>query len=164
MNVVQKSDAIKAGLRKGFQDGSSKVAKRKCYGYTLSPNGELEINPREAKVVCWIFERYLSGDSLGRIVTGLEKQGILSPTGRPKWNREAIDQLLSNEKYTGRVMLQKTVSTGAAQIENDGLMDRYLYTGIHEAIISDETFKAVQEEKQKRSNIPENKFAIGMTF
>lgn len=39
MNVVQKSDAIKAGLRKGFQDGSSKVAKRKCYGYTLSPNG-----------------------------------------------------------------------------------------------------------------------------
>lgn len=97
MNVVQKSDAIKAGLRKGFQDGSSKVAKRKCYGYTLSPNGELEINPREAKVVCWIFERYLSGDSLGRIATGLEKQGILSPTGRPKWNREAIDKLLSNE-------------------------------------------------------------------
>lgn len=152
MNVVQKSDAIKAGLRKGFQDGSSKVAKRKCYGYTLSPNGELEINPREAKVVCWIFERYLSGDSLGRIATGLEKQGILSPTGRPKWNREAIDKLLSNEKYTGQVMLQKTVSTGAAQIENDGLMDRYFYTGTHEAIISDEMFKAVQEEKQKRSN------------
>lgn len=122
MNIVQKSDAIKAGLRKGFQDGSSKVAKRKCYGYTLSPNGELEINPREAKVVCWIFERYLSGDSLRRIATGLEKQGILSPTGRPKWNREAIDKLLSNEKYTGQVMLQKTVSTGAAQIENDGLM------------------------------------------
>lgn len=153
-----------SGLRKGFQDGSSKVAKRKCYGYTLSPNGELEINPREAKVVCWIFERYLSGDSLGRIATGLEKQGILSPTGRPKWNREAIDKLLSNEKYTGQVMLQKTVSTGAAQIENDGLMDRYFYTGTHEAIISDEMFKAVQEEKQKRSNIPENKFAIGMTF
>ena len=90
MNVVQKSDAIKAGLRKGFQDGSSKVAKRKCYGYTLSPNGELEINPREAKVVCWIFERYLSGDSLGRIATGLEKQGNSSPccplgkqTGQP---------------------------------------------------------------------------------
>lgn len=140
------------------------MAKRKCYGYTLSPNGELEINPREAKVVCWIFERYLSGDSLGRIATGLEKQGILSPTGRPKWNREAIDKLLSNEKYTGQVMLQKTVSTGAAQIENDGLMDRYFYTGTHEAIISDEMFKAVQEEKQKRSNIPENKFAIGMTF
>lgn len=164
MNVIQKSDAIKASLRKGFQDGSSKMARRKCYGYTLSPNRKLEVDPGEANVVRWIFERYLSGDSLGKIAVGLETQGILSPTGKPRWNREAIDKLLSNEKYTGRVMLQKTISTGAAQIENDGLMDRYLYTGTHEAIISDEMFQAVQEEKQKRSNTPENKFAIGMTF
>lgn len=164
MNAIQKSEAIKAGLRKGFQDGSSKMARRKCYGYTLGPNGELEINPDEAKVVCWIFERYLAGNSLGRIAAGLEKQGVLSPTGKLKWNREAIDKLLSNEKYTGRVLLQKTISTGAVQIENDGLMERYFYTGTHEAIISDEMFKAVQEEKQKRSNALENKFAIGMTF
>ena len=33
MNVIQKSEAIKAGLRKGFQNGSSKMARRKCYGY-----------------------------------------------------------------------------------------------------------------------------------
>ena len=58
--------------------------------------------PDEAKVVSWIFERYLAGDSLGKIAAGLERQGILSPTGKPKWNREAIDKLLSNEKYTGR--------------------------------------------------------------
>ena len=164
MNAIQKSKAIKAGLRKGFQDGSSKMAKRKCYGYTLSPNGELEINPDEAKVVHWIFERYLSGDSLGEIAVELERLGIPSPTGKPRWSREAIDKLLSNEKYTGRVMLQKTISIGNSQIENDGLMDRYLYTGTHEAIISAEMFQAVQEEKQKRSKAPENKFAIGMTF
>lgn len=164
MNAIQKSEAIKAGLRKGFQDGSSKMAKRKCYGYTLSPNGELEINPDEAKVVHWIFERYLAGDSLGKVAAGLERLGIPSPTSRSKWNREAIDKLLSNEKYTGQVLLQKTISTGAAQIENDGLMERYLYTGSHEAIISVEMFKAVQEEKQKRSRVLENKFANGMTF
>ena len=111
MNVIQKSEAIKNGLRKGFQDGSSKMAKRKCYGYTINSDGELEINPDEAKVVSWIFERYLAGDSLGKIAAGLERQGIPSPTGRPKWNREAIDKLLSNEKYTGRVLLQKTLST-----------------------------------------------------
>lgn len=164
MNAIQKSEAIKVGLRKGFQDGSSKMARRKCYGYTLSPNGELEINPDEAKVVHWIFERYLAGDSLGKIAAGLDRLGIPSPTGRPKWNREAIDKLLSNEKYAGRVMLQKTISIGNSQVENDGLMDRYLYTGTHEAIISADMFKAVQEEKQKRSKAPENKFAIGMTF
>lgn len=164
MNAIQKSEAIKAGLRKGFQNGSSKMARRKCYGYMVSLDGKLEIKPDEAKVVCWIFERYLSGDTLGQIAGGLERQGVLSPTGRLKWNREAIDKLLSNEKYTGRVMLQKTITIGNSQIENDGLMERYLYTDTHEAIISAEMFKAVQEEKCKRSNTTENKFAIGMTF
>lgn len=41
MNVIQKSEAIKSGLRKGFQDGSSKMAKHKCYGYTINSDGEL---------------------------------------------------------------------------------------------------------------------------
>lgn len=67
MNAIQKSEAIKAGLRKGFQDGSSKMVRRKCYGYTLGSNRELEINPDEAKVIHWIFEHYLAGDSLDKI-------------------------------------------------------------------------------------------------
>ena len=117
-----------------------------------------------AKVVRWMFEQYLAGDSLGKIASGLEQQGIPSPTGRPKWNREAINKLLSNKKYTGWVILQKTISTGTVQIENNGPMERYLYTGSHEAIISDEMFKAVQKEKQKWSNILENRFAIKMIF
>ncbi|MEY8404669.1 recombinase family protein [Oscillospiraceae bacterium 44-34] len=82
MNVIQKSEAIKAGLWKGFQDGSSKMARHKCYGYMLSSNGELEIDPDKAKVVRWIFEQYLAGASLGKIAAGLEKQGITSPPGR----------------------------------------------------------------------------------
>ena len=89
---------------------------------------------------------------------------IPSPTSRLKWNREAIDKLLSNEKYTGRVLLQKTVSTGAVQIENDGLMDRYLYTGTHEAIISDEMFMAVQQEKLSRSKKPQNHVTMKLSF
>ncbi|WP_251316985.1 recombinase family protein [Flintibacter muris] len=164
MNVIQKSEAIKNGLRKGFQDGSSKMARRKCYGYEVGPDGELTVNPDEAQVVCWIFERYLAGDSLGKIAAGLERQGLPSPTGRPKWNREAIDKLLSNEKYTGRVLLQKTLSTGAVQIENNGLMERYLYTGSHEAIISDEMFMAVQQEKLSRSKEPQNHIAMKLSL
>ena len=164
MNSIQKSEAIKKGLRKGFQDGSSKMAKRKCYGYDINPDGELVVNPDEARVVCWIFEQCLAGNSLGKIAAGLERQGIPSPTGRPRWNREAIDKLLSNEKYTGRVLLQKTISTGAVQIENNGLMARYLYTDAHEAIISDEMFVAVQQEKLNRTKNPENMVAISPTF
>ena len=164
MNVIQKSEAIKNGLRKGFQDGSSKMAHRKCYGYEVGPDGKLTVNPEEAKVVNWIFEQYLAGNSLGKIAAGLEKQGITSPTGKPRWNREAIDKLLSNEKYTGRVLLQKTVSTGAVQIENNGLMERYLYTGTHEAIITDELFMAVQQEKLSRSKEPQNHIAMKLSL
>ena len=39
MNMLQKSEVIKNGLRKGFQDGSSKIARRKCCGYTVNTNG-----------------------------------------------------------------------------------------------------------------------------
>lgn len=164
MNAFEKSESIKAGLRQGFQDGSSKMARRRCYGYMVSPDGNLEIDPDEAQVICWIFERYLAGDSLGKIAAGLEQQSIPSPTGRPKWNREAIDKLLSNEKYTGHVLLQKTISTGISQIENNGLMDRYLYTDAHEAIISDKDFLAVQQEKQRRSKAPEQSFKVNFCF
>lgn len=73
MNAFEKSESIKASLRQGFQDGSSKMAKRKWYGYTVGSDGKLVINANEAQIVCWIFERYLAGDSLGKIASGLEQ-------------------------------------------------------------------------------------------
>ena len=164
MNAFGKSESIKASLRQGFQDGSSKMAKRKCYGYTVGSDGQLVINSDEAQVVRWIFERYLAGNSLGKIASGLEQQGIPSPTGRAKWNREAINKLISNEKYTGRVLLQKTISAGGSQTKNDGFMERYLYSGSHEAIISDEIFKTAQQEKIRRTNTPENASKMQMFF
>ena len=164
MNIIKKSESIRAGLRKGIQDGTSKMAQRRCYGYDTGPDGELVINPDEAVVVRWIFERYLNGDSLGKIATGLEEQGILSPTGKPKWNREALNKLLSNEKYTGRVLLQKTISAGGSQVKNDGFMERYLYSDSHKAIVSDEIFRDVQQKKLQRTNQPEKELSIRLFF
>lgn len=164
MNIIEKSESIRAGLRKGFQDGSSKMVQRRCYGYDTGPNGGLVINPDEAVVVRWIFEHYLNGDSLGKIAAGLEEQGISSPTGKPKWNREALNKLLSNEKYTGRILLQKTISTGISQIKNDGILARYVIFNAHDLIISDVMFKLVQQEKMKRTNSPEVGFSTQMFF
>ena len=164
MNAFEKSESIKTSLWQGFQDGSSKMARHKCYGYIVGSNGQMVINSDEAQFVRWIFEMYLADDSLGKIASGLDRQGILSPTGKSKWNREAIDKLLSNEKYTGRVLLQKTISTGISQIENDGLMDRYLYTDTHEVIISDEMFMAVQQEKLTRTKKSEKSAAMDFIF
>ena len=74
MNIIEKSESIRAGLRKGFQNGTSKLAQRRCYGYNTGPDGELIINSDEASIVRWIFERYLSGDSFGKISKALEIQ------------------------------------------------------------------------------------------
>ena len=41
------------------------------------------------------------------------------------------------------------------KIKNNGLMDRYLYSDLHETIISDKMFVAVQQEKPKRNKNPE---------
>ena len=53
---------------------------------------------------------------------------------------------------------------GAVQTENNGLMERYLYTGSHEAIISDEMFMAVQQEKFSRSKEPQNHIAMKLSL
>ena len=161
---IEKSKSIRDGLQRGFRGGTSKMAQRRCYGYGTDPDSELVINPDEAAVVRRIFERYLSGDSLGKIAAGLEEQGIPSPTGKSTWSREALNKLLSNEKYTGRVLLQKTISAGGSQVKNDGFMERYLYSDSHKAIVSDEIFRDVQQKKLQRTNQPEKELSIQLFF
>lgn len=153
-NYIDKSNGITEGLRKTFQSTDCKMANRRCYGYDVSPNGDLTVNQGEAKVVRWIFRRYLAGDSFGKIAAGLENQAVLSPTGKVKWNREAISKLLSNEKYTGSVLLQKTMSICGTQLKNEGELDQVLITHHHEAIISTQDFETAQQMKNERTKCP----------
>lgn len=162
MTNYETSTLIKKRLRKGFEDGSSKMARRKCYGYTVNQNGELEVNPTEAEIVRFIFDSYTDGQSLGKIADELEQKKIPSPSGRLRWSREAINKLLSNEKYTGRVLLQKTVSIGLVQVKNNGLEDQFLLVNHHESIISDEQFQLIQKMKQTRSKSHEMGFDIDL--
>ena len=118
------------------------------------------VNEEEAAVVRWMFEQYAAGKSLGKIADSLARQHIQSPTRKPKWNREAIDKLLANEKYTGRVLLQKTVNGW----DNAGEEKRYLYNSKHEAIITDELFRTVQSERLCRSRNPDKMLAMNMAF
>ena len=68
------------------------------YGYDL--NGEeIVVNEEKADVVHSIFEYYLAGASLGKIVDMLLAKRIPSPTEKPKWTRAAVDKLLVNAKY-----------------------------------------------------------------
>jgi len=68
------------------------------YGYVLV-NGEIVVHDEKADIVRNIFEYYLAGASLGKVVDMLDAKGILSPSGNSKWGRAAVDKLLSNAKY-----------------------------------------------------------------
>lgn len=99
---------------------------------------------------------YLNGLSLLSIVKELYQQDIKSPTGKDRWSVSAIDKILSNEKYVGNVLLQKTYVSDVlkhTQIKNNGEKAKYLYENNHEGIIDKETFDLVQIEKAKRSNM-----------
>ena len=68
------------------------------YGYVLA-NEEIAVYGKQADAVHNIFEYYLAGASLGKIVDMLHTKGIPSPSGNPKWGRAVVDKLLSNSKY-----------------------------------------------------------------
>ena len=68
------------------------------YGYVLVGE-EIVIHKEKADVVRSIFEYYLAGASLGKIVDMLFTKGIPSPAANPKWTRAAVDKLLANKKY-----------------------------------------------------------------
>ena len=59
------------------------MAKRKCYGYEVGSDGELTLNPEEAKAVSWIFERNLAGDSLEKLLPGWKSKVFPPPLAGP---------------------------------------------------------------------------------
>lgn len=153
---VNKSEHIKWGLQAGFKSGNSNLACRVCYGYQKGADGKLMICPEQTATVRLIFDLYINGNSLSGIAKELHRRAIPSPTGKEKWTSCAIDKILSNEKYTGDVMLQKTFRESIftdKQTKNQGEKARYVYENNHIAIIEKSVFESVQAEKQRRSNM-----------
>lgn len=141
-----RSDNIKWGIKQRAAQGTSKLYNRKCYGYKNDIDGSLIIDQAEAKNVQIIFDLYLQGKSIIGIVKELERLGIKSPTGKATWPKRTIDVMLSNEKYTGNVRL----------LDNGKHDAYYRAENNNPVIISNETFQAVQIEKQHRSNVTES--------
>lgn len=138
-----RSENIRMGLAMRAANGTSGLYKRKLYGYTKNINGELVIDEEQAKNVRDIFRWYLDGASVLGIIKKLYDVGILSPTGKEKWNKRTIETMLSNEKYTGTVTL---LDSATQEYE-------YQMKECIPPIITESEFRAVQEEKKNRSNI-----------
>ncbi|MDD2619994.1 MAG: recombinase family protein [Syntrophomonadaceae bacterium] len=149
-------EAIKWGLKRGFISGKSKLYSRKCFGYKHNEDGELIIDEEKAEVVRLIYDLYLSGLSIVLIIRELEKRNIKSPQGKDTWSKRAVQTVLTNEKYIGHVILDKTYTSdfpNNKQRRNSGEQDQFLMKDAHEAIIESKIFEKVQAEIEGRSNI-----------
>ena len=83
----------------------------------------------------------------------------------PKFRRKVIyKQILTNEKYIGDALLQKTYTVSILdkkRATNKGNLPKYYVEGSHEAIIAKDIFLRVQAEIARRANItPDGKKRI----
>jgi hypothetical protein len=125
-------------------------------GYTKDNNGNLVIEPSEAAIIKRIYREYLEGASYRDICNGLMADGILTGAGREKWIPSTLHKILSNEKYIGDALLQKTVTTDFLEKKreiNNGLAPQYYVEGSHDAIIPRDLYMRVQEEMVRRANL-----------
>lgn len=146
-----RSENTKFGMRHRMMSGKVILNHTQFLGYTKGADGVLQIVPEEAKTVRKIFDLYIHGNGVRKIKRYLEEHGIKTVTGKSEWSTSTIDRMLSNEKYMGQVLMQKTYTpdflTGR-QEKNEGQFDMYLIEDAHEPIIDKETFDRVQKMKR----------------
>ena len=141
------------GIRRRFEQGKVIVNHKKFLGYDKDENGNLIINEKQAKIVRRIYKDYLDGKGPSRIAKELEEEGVLNWNGKVKWYESTIRNMLSNEKYKGDALLQKTYTVDfltKKRVENNGEVPQYYVEESHPAIIEKETWEAVQLEMERR--------------
>ena len=151
------SESISGNIRRGRQMhanvGTLKVPCHRLYGYKKDENEKFCIIPEQAEVVREIYERYKNGASLRNLKDWLESNHIKTVLGTEEWSVSAIKGILTNEKYCGDVLLQKTFCTDVISkkiVKNIGQMTQYYMPDHHEGIVSKEQYQAVQAEMARR--------------
>ena len=150
------SQNVKLGLQYRYQQGKVQVCTNRFLGYDKDDDGNLIINPEEAEVVKRIYREYLEGKSYYEIGKGLTADGIKTAAGSDYWLANTLKKILSNEKYIGDALLQKTVTTDyltKKRVINKGIAPQYYVEGNHEPIIPKELYTMVQEEMARRANL-----------
>lgn len=84
------------------------------------------------------------------------ENGILTGAGNKKWYTSTVKKILTNEKYIGDALLQKTCTIdilNKTRVANNGIAPQYYVEDDHEAIIPKEIYMKVQEELVRRRNV-----------
>ena len=147
------SGNVRWGLRKAYENGTISIGPN-LYGFRKGQEGEIEIDEEKSQVIRQIARWFLDGDSLHTIVDKLAQRQIPSPKGKDTWSTATLRSLLTNEKYKGDALLQKTYRPSLFSdraVKNDGALKKYYIEDVLPRILEPETFDRIQEELAKRS-------------
>ena len=146
---------VKKGLHMKMQRGEM-VGFQGCLGYDYHPEDKtLTVNEEEAKIVRYIFQRYIEGAGCTIIGNELENLGYKTKRGHTKWPPSTVINIIKNEKYKGDLLLGKTFTVdpiSKRRLENFGEQDKYYIKDHHESIVSEEVFSQAQEILARRGH------------
>ena len=148
------SQNIRWGNQKRYEKGIMQINAKRFLGYDVNEEGKLIINEAEAVIIRRIFKDYIEGKGGREIAKELEKDGIKTLTGKTRWKPSTLIHMLSNEKYCGDAILQKTYTADTVTFKrkkNEGELPKYYIKDNHEPIISREEFELVQKIKEDRA-------------
>lgn len=133
-------------MRKRFEQGRIWINTERFLGYDKGEDGNLVINPEQAKIVRRIFDMYLTGIGSKKIADILNEESIPTVTGGI-WRNGTILQILQNEKYKGDFILQKYITPEGQMhisVPNDGSLPQYYIQDNHEPIVTREEWDRAQ--------------------
>lgn len=141
------SENVRWGKQKSMRDGKVSLAYSRFLGYKKGADGRPEIVEEEVAIIRKIYDLFLSGKTINEIAAILTNMGVLTPAGRTKWSVSTVRSILSNEKYKGEALLQKTFTVDYLTKEvrkNNGEVPSVRVRNSHEPIIEPEVFDRVQ--------------------
>ena len=142
-------------VRKRYEEGKVSMQYKTTLGYRKGEDGNPEIVPEEAAVVERIYKMYLSGDTPENISRILRSENIVFPNKKFTFSKNMIQNVLTNIRYTGDAILQKTITVDCIakkRIQNTGEeVPMYYVHNSHPAIISREIYNKAQEERARRN-------------
>ncbi len=148
------TDRAAWGKQRAMERGQAFIPYSSLYAFEKGEDGKMKIIPEQAAIVRELYDRFLAGASYRMLQSWLKENHIPTAKGASTWSCTSIKGILTNEKYYGDVLMQKTFRQDVISkkmVKNTGQRTQYLIQGHHEGIVTKEKFDAVQAEIARRN-------------
>lgn len=131
-------------------------------GFRHTKDGDLVVEPEEARTVRFIYLAYINGYSAKEIAVVLSEKKRPTLKGRTDWNAGMVRKIMENERRWGDLEARKTVVLDYKKkkiAKNTNIREGAFVPNHHEAIVSRdiaEVAKIITKSTSHHSGLPDN--------